>query len=636
MTLSSLLVQLLNGLAGASTLFLVAAGLSLIFGVMRIVNFAHGSLYMLGLYVAYSSVEHLAGRIGFWPALLLAPLVVGALGAVVELALLRRIYRAPELLQLLATFALVLVLKDAALWLWGPEELFGPRAPGALAGAVDVLGRRFPVYDLLVMAAGPLVLLLLTLLLKRTRWGRLVRAATQDREMVGALGVHQAWLFTGVFALGALLAGLAGALQLPREPASLELDLAVVTSAFVVVVVGGMGSLAGAFVAALVIAEVKALCIWLGVVQLGPFLIAFPKLTLVAEFLVMAAVLLWRPWGLLGRAQAPVRLLARAEAPLHAATPGQRAGWLLLLAALAAVPWLAGPGSYASVLLVDVFIAALFAASLHALIGPGGLHSFGHAAYFGLGAYGAALLVHHGQLPFGLALAAAPLVAAAGALVYGGLCVRLSGIYLAMLTLAFAQITWAIAWQWDAVTGGSNGITGVWPPEVLGGGAGFYWLALALCAAGVALLRRALLSPWGLALRAARDSAPRAEALGIDVRGVQWAAFVLTGALAGLAGALFAFSKGSVSPDVLAVARSVDGLAMVLLGGVQQLAGPLVGAAAFTWLHDSLARATEYWRALLGGIILLLVLLFPQGISGFAQYWRGLSAMKKDAPGGPA
>ena len=155
-----MIIQFINGLAEASSLFLVAAGLSLIFGVTRIVNFAHGSLYMLGLYVAYSSVEHLAASIGFWPALLLAPLAIGALGALVEVLLLRRIYHAPELLQLLATFALVLIIKDAALALWGAQELFGPRAPG-LEGAVQILGRRFPVYDLFLIAAGPLVLLLL-------------------------------------------------------------------------------------------------------------------------------------------------------------------------------------------------------------------------------------------------------------------------------------------------------------------------------------------------------------------------------------------------------------------------------------------------------------------------------------------
>ena len=185
MSFSGFVVQLLNGLAGASSLFLVAAGLSLIFGVTRIVNFAHGSFYMAGIYVAYTLVERLGSGIGFWPALALAAIAVGVLGALVEMLLLRRIYRAPELFQLLATFALVLVIKDAILWLWGPEELLGPRAPG-LSGSVTILGRQFPSYDLFLIVVGPVVLGLLWLLLTRTRWGTLVRAATQDREMVSA------------------------------------------------------------------------------------------------------------------------------------------------------------------------------------------------------------------------------------------------------------------------------------------------------------------------------------------------------------------------------------------------------------------------------------------------------------------
>ena len=139
MDASAFAVQLLNGLAGASSLFLVAAGLSLIFGVTRIVNFAHGSFYMLGIYVAYALVDKWGAALGFWLAIVAAAVAVGILGALVEIVLLRRIYRAPELFQLLATFALVLVIKDAALWLWGPEDLLGPRAPG-LSGAVDILG----------------------------------------------------------------------------------------------------------------------------------------------------------------------------------------------------------------------------------------------------------------------------------------------------------------------------------------------------------------------------------------------------------------------------------------------------------------------------------------------------------------
>ena len=276
--------------------------------------------------------------------MLLAALAVAALGALLEMLVLRRLYGAPELYQLLATFALVLVIRDAALWAWGPEDLLGPKAPG-LKGAVDILGRPFPSYDVFSIFVGPLVLGALWLLLKRTRWGLLVRAATQDREMVGALGVNQRWLFTSVFALGTFLAALGGALQMPHEPANLNLDLALIGEAFVVVVVGGMGSIGGAFVAAIVIAMVKAFCIGAGeiVVFGAPFPLS--KLTLVAEFLVMAVVLVWRPSGLFGRAQALVRATTAIEAPLRPLPAAwRRAGWVAL-AALALLALLARHGA---------------------------------------------------------------------------------------------------------------------------------------------------------------------------------------------------------------------------------------------------------------------------------------------------
>ncbi len=618
MSFSGFVVQLLNGLAGASSLFLVAAGLSLIFGVTRIVNFAHGSFFMVGTYVAYTLVERLGTSLGFWPALLLAAVAVGVLGALIEVLLLRRIYKAPELFQLLATFALVLVIKDAVLWLWGPDELLGPRAPG-FKGAVEILGRQFPSYDLFLIVVGPVVLGLLWLLLTRTRWGTLVRAATQDREMVSALGVNQAWLFTAVFALGALLAGLGGALQLPREPATLEMDLNTIGAAFVVVVVGGMGSIPGAYVAALLIAEIKAVCIWLGVVEIMGVSVSFSKLTLVVEFLVMAVVLVARPWGLLGQPQAPSRYVGMQEQPLRASSKPYLVAVAVLGIVLLALPAITAQSPYTTVLMIDLLVAALFATSLHFIMGPAGMHSFGHAAYFGLGAYGAALFVRSTGMPMELALVAAPLIAALGALLYGWFAVRLSGVYLAMLTLAFAQITWGITYQWDQFTGGSNGLTGVWPSDWLADKRSYYYLTLALVVVGVLLLRRVLFSPFGYALRAGRDSPMRADAIGMDVKRLQWMAFVIAGTAAGLAGGLYAFSKGSISPDTLSVGRSVDGLVMVLLGGIQTLAGPVVGAFAFTWLHDTVARNTDYWRAMLGGIILLLVLLFPQGIAGFVK-----------------
>jgi branched-chain amino acid transport system permease protein len=622
MSLSAWAVQLLNGLADASGLFLVAAGLSLIFGVTRVVNFAHGSMFMLGIYLAYSIVRALGpSAAGFWGGIMAAALCVALVGTVLEVVVLRRIYGAPELLQLLATFALVLVIKDTTLYLWGPDDLFGARAPH-LGAAIEILGRRFPEYDLVLIACGPIVLAALWLVLHRTRWGTLIRAATQDRDMAAALGINQAWLFTGVFALGSFLAGLAGALQGPRMPASLGLDLESISSAFVVVVVGGMGSIPGAFLAALLIGELKAVCVALGDVTLWGHVFSFAKLTLVAEFLVMAVILIAKPFGLMGRALAPVRALAHIEPPLLPSTRTARHLGIGLMMLLALVPPLAHWYPYLTVLVIEMLIAALFAASLYFLVGPGGMHSFGHAAYFGLGAYGAALFFKLGSVPMELALCAGPLIAGLGAILFGWFSVRLSGIYLAMLTLAFAQIAWSVVYQWDSVTGGSNGLVGIWPAAWLASAAHYYYLTLSLVLAGILLLRRILFAPFGTAVRACRDSPLRAEAIGIDVRAVQWAAFVAASLFCGMAGALYAFSKGSISPDVLYVNRSIDGLVMVLLGGVQTLAGPWVGAALFTWLADTATRVTDYWRFWLGITILVLVLAFPNGIAGIWQQWQ--------------
>ncbi len=613
-----IVAQFLTGLASASSLFLVASGLSIIFGVSRIVNFAHGSFYMLGAYLAWTIVERVPyGLLGFWGGIIAAALVVGVIGVVMEIVLLRRIYRAPELFQLLATFGVVLIVQDLALLIWGPQDLLGPRAPG-LRGAIYILDQRFPQYELLLIFIGPAVLGLLWLLFKHTRWGTLVRAATQDREMVGALGVDQKRLFTSVFFLGSALAGLGGALQLPREPVTLNMDLTIIADAFVVVVVGGMGSVPGAYLAALLIAELQAFMLIAPPVEVLGVEIALSRMTLVPSFIVMALVLVLRPYGLLGRPMSHARAATGAVEPVVRAAPralklaGLAVLVLLVLAPLAA-------GEYELTVLTEIAIFVLFAASLHFMMGPGGMASFGHAAYFGLGAYGAALAIQHLAAPMEAALVLAPLVAGLGGVLFGWFVVRLSGVYLAMLTLAFAQIVWSIAFQWVEVTGGDNGILGVWPSAWAADKTVFYYLALVLCVAGALVLRRIIYAPFGYALRAGRDSPLRAEAIGIGVMRVQWAAFVLAAAFAGVAGGLFAFSKGSVFPTYVSIARSIDALMMVLLGGVQTISGPIVGAIVYAGLHEQLTRITDLWRLVLGLAIVVLVLAFPQGVAGFAQ-----------------
>lgn len=600
------LAQFLTGLASASSLFLVASGLSIIFGVTRIVNFAHGSFFMLGAYLAYTFVNILPhGVLGFWGAIIVASLLVGIIGVFLEVTLFRRIYKAPELFQLVATFGVVLVIQDLALWIWGAEDLFGPRAPG-LGGAVRILGEPIPQYDLLLIVLGPAVLLGVWLLFNKTRWGTLVRAATQDREMVSALGVNQSWLFTSVFFVGSTLAGLGGAIQLPREAANLLMDLNVIGEAFVVVVIGGMGSVPGAFLASVLIGELNAFGI-----------LIFPEITLVLAFLVMAVVLVVRPWGLLGKPDAVLRGAdGPPEQPLKSFTPTSKYLVWALAAALLATPAIAD--EFVLVLLSDILIFTLFAVSLHFIMGPGGLVSFGHAAYFGLGAYGAALAVKYLGVDMISGLVVAPIAAGLGALIFGWFCVRLSGVYLAMLTLAAAQITWSVAFQWQDVTGGDDGILGIWPAEWASEKMIYYYLTLALVGASVYVIRRIVYAPFGYALRAGRDSQLRVEAIGINLKSQQWMAFVITGIFAGIAGGLYVYSKGSIFPDELHIARSVDGLIMVLLGGIQSLIGPIVGAVSFTMLEDLVTRL-DYWRIIFGGVILFIVVIAPEGLAGFAK-----------------
>ena len=601
--------QFLTGLAEASSLFLVASGLSIIFGVTRIVNFAHGAFYMLGAYVAYTLTERFSEAFGFWGSIIAAALLVAALGALIEMLLLRRIYRAPDLFQLLATFGLTLMAEDLVVIIWGPDDLLGPRAPG-LRGAVRILGQAVPSYDLLLIALGPTVLGLLWLLFHRTRFGVLVRAATQDREMVAALGVNQAWLFTGVFALGVFLAAFGGALQIPRDAVNHTMDLRIVVETFVVVVIGGLGSVGGAFLAALIVAELNAFGI-----------LIFPAVSLVLMFLVMALVLVVRPYGLLGRIEAAQRSTAAFAAQVWAPfsrREGAAVGVLLILLAL--LPLVAG--DYWLTVGSEILIFVLFAGSLQFLMSTGGLISFGHAASFGLGAYGAALAVKDWGLSMLPALGCGAALGLAGAVVIGGFCVRLSGVYFAMLTLAFAQIAWSAAFQWTAVTGGDNGILGVWPDTWASAPAHFYWLTLLLCGLGTIALRGVVFSPYGFRLRAVRDSALRSEANGIDRIRTQWAAFVLAGTVAGLAGGLFAFLKGSVFPDSLGISTSVDGLVMVLLGGIGTVSGSVLGAVVYKAASIWLISQTDSSKLVLGTAIVVLVVACPAGLGGIVTRFR--------------
>ena len=333
------------------------------------------------------------------------------------------------------------------------------------------------------------------------------------------------------------------------------------------------------------------------IAQLSAFgILIFPKITLVLVFLLMALVLVIRPWGLMGKPDAGHGRVVLPEGILGLERFGQTekvmtgAAALLLLA----LPWIGD--AYLTKVAIEVLTFALAAFSLNFLIGNGGLVSFGHAAYFGLGAYGAGLLATRLGVPMEPALLAAPVVAGLGAALFGFFIVRLAGIYLAMLTLAFAQITYAVAFQWVEVTGGDNGVVGVWPSRWAASREVYYYLVLLVTGAAVLLLRQTIYAPFGYTLRAARDSSVRADAIGVDVRTHRWLAFTLAGAAAGLAGGLFAFSKGSIDPTLISIPMSVDFLVMVLVGGI-------LGSWPTVWSTDGTTPACRRFAGCGGAVI---------------------------------
>jgi branched-chain amino acid transport system permease protein len=338
---------------------------------------------------------------------------------------------------------------------------------------------------------------------------------------------------------------------------------------------------------------------------------------------------------------ATTAVLPRTDA---AATPRQRdisghIPWtLIVFLIMATVPWIGS--RYDVFLAAQIVIDALFAVSLNLLLGTTGLVSFGHVAYFGVGAYVCGILMKTYDVPFSLAFPAAGLGAALFALIAGYFCVRLIKLYFAMLTLAFSQIVWAIAYKWNDVTGGDQGLPEIPYPHLdwmsaipgfgdLSIGARFYLLTLVLVAVSLAAVHRVIRSPFGRVLTTIRDNPERAAFLGINVRLYQLAAFVVAGGLAGLAGALYGIFSRGVFADYVFWSKSAEILIMTILGGAGYFWGPPVGAAALVWLNQVITDYTQYWSFVLGTVLLVLLFAFPGGIvGGLDLLWQRLRQLR--------
>jgi branched-chain amino acid transport system permease protein len=629
----ALLTQVLNGLSVGMVYVLLAAGLSIIFGVMDVINFAHGEFYALGAYLAVGVAAAFAGVGGaFWIALVAAPLVVGVVGGFVERITIRPLYGRNPLYHILLTFGLVLVIADGIELIWGtqPKSLAKPEL---LAGPITVAGFQYSLYNYFVILAGGVVALATWLALTETRVGIIIRGGAQDRGMVRNLGIDIDRYYTLVFAFGCMLAAFAGIVLGAKQEVALTMGNQIIIPAFVVVVLGGLGSFRGAVVGGLGI----------GIVQ--TFTQTYvPTLSGVIVYLLMVGILLLKPQGLFGNPEWQNHggeegdlLTGGGEGLMDTKTRKYLAAGVVVVLAL--VPLGTGVlySSYmANSLVLNILVWALFALSLDFVMGYAGLVSLGHVLFYGVGAYATVMVTLYLSPIFWVGLAVGILLSLAIAWFVGYLSIRVSGVYFAMITLGFAQLAYNAVTKFDS-TGGSDGLyTGYDPMYGLGiGEVGqvnllgdielFYYVVLALVVVSYLVARQMMRAPFGSVLQAIRESEDRAEFLGYDTVAYKRRAFMVSGGLAGLAGGLATINSFGVGPSFLFWLKSGEVIVMTLLGGMGTLYGPMFGAGAFLGLKEILLTLGEgtpgllgevltQWQGILGVIFVVFVIYVPEGL----------------------
>ncbi|WP_440764086.1 ABC transporter permease [Natronorubrum sp. DTA7] len=622
--IGSLSQALFDGLTIGVVYVLLAAGLSVIFGVMHVINFAHGELFALGAYFALALVVPFGGT-AFFVALFVAPLLVGIVGVAIERYTVRPLYGRNPLYHILLTFGLVLVINDLIYLVWGPGSVSLP-VPTIITGTIDILGINASVYNTFIIVFGGAMALAVWAMLEYTKYGLIIRAGSQDRQMVRNLGIDIDRYYSLVFGMGAALAAFAGIILGGYQTVSPEMGMSVIIPAFVIVVLGGLGSFKGAVVGGLAVGIIQTLLRYYAPIFEG-----------LVIFLLMIAVLLFRPRGLFGveTEEEGGDLLTGTDGGLLTNRTRKRLG-IAMVALLALVPLGAGTfySAYAVTFMIEIIIWGLFALSLDFVMGYTGLVSLGHALFYGLGAYAVAItLLHVSQSAF-VAIGLAIVISAAIAWFVGFLSIRVGGVYFAMITLAFAELFYNMLYRDPfGLTGGSEGQFGLSTyyglagmgielhdigifvgPVALTGRSLFYYIALGALVGSFLLTRRMLNSPFGSVLKSIRENEQRATFIGYETTIYKRRAFVISGALAGLAGGLFTLNSGYATPSFAYWLHSGEVIVMVILGGMGTLYGPIIGAGVFFGLEEILTGFTARWRLVLGTIFVLFVIFLPRGL----------------------
>lgn len=598
--------QLMIGLINGGFYALLSLGLALIFGLLHIINFAHGAMYMMGAFCAWMLLNYFG--ISYWWALIAAPLIVGAIGLLLERFLLRRIYRLDHLYGLLLTFGLALIIEGLFKLPFGaagqPYEI-----PVELTGGQRVGGVFIPNYRAWVIVASLALCVGTALLIEKTKLGSYLRAATENPMLVRAFGIDVPRMVMLTFGAGTALAAMGGVIAAPIYQVSPIMGSNIIITVFAVVVIGGMGSIAGAVIGGF----------GLGVLE-GLTKAVFPEAANVVIFIVMALVLLVRPAGLFGRgggghAATSMQAISGTVRRAYSGAVGRSLGALLLLVAIV-VPFLdMYPGFF-----MKAMCFALFASAFNLLIGYAGLLSFGHAAFFGGGAYAAGYAMKVWGFTPELGLLFGATVATLLGVVFGWLAIRRQGIYFAMVTLALSQMLFFFCVR-SPLTGGEDGLRGI-PVRPLFGivpldePVALYFLVLGVLLLGLAVIHRTIHSPFGNVLKAIRENEARAISLGYRTHRAKLIAFVISAGLAGLAGATKVLVFPIASPADVHWATSGEVILMTLVGGIGTALGPVVGAFVLTVIEGYLGDFGAWFGVVQGVIFVACVLSFRGGIVG--------------------
>lgn len=603
-SLQAILGQLLIGLINGSFYALLSLGLAVIFGMLNVINFAHGAQYMLGAFCAWLLLQVFG--VGYWWALVLAPLSVALLGMIKERTMISKLYRVDHLYGLLLTFGFALIIEGLfRYWFGSSGQIY--QAPDELSGGWNLGFMFMPKYRAWVVLFSIVVCLITWFAIEKTRLGSYLRASTENAIIVKSFGINVPLLMTLTYGFGAGLAGLAGVMAAPIYQVNPLMGTELVIVVFAVVVIGGMGSIKGAILTGY----------GLGVIE-GLTRVFYPEASSVVIFVIMIIILLIKPEGLFGRQMTVVATPEESTSNYLPTFKNNHNRWLLFL--IVAVALIVAPFYLYPSFLMKIMVFALFASAFNLIIGYAGLLSFGHAAFFGSAAYVTGYAMKAWGVSPGVGITLGVSAALVLGLLFGIVAIRRQGVYFAMITLSLAQVVYFISLR-SSFTGGENGIQQIPRGDLLGliplsNSHVMYFFVLAVSIIGILFIRRLVFSPFGQVLRAIRENEPRMISLGYNVIRYKLFAFIISAGLAGLAGTLSALVFRLASLSNIDWHMSGEAILMTLLGGMGTLLGPIIGAGILTSLQHFLAGSEIPVNVITGIIFVLCVLMFRRGVVG--------------------